>query len=441
MGHAMAEDDDVLSDQSPFPPLQLTFEEQQHCHDLSLQLLERTLHSYDERLAGRTPTHHANLDSARWKLQKTQENASLYSERIRHIRGDLHLPEDCWDDPTVLMMVGTIPAPLDEVMLGISIPTFESFKVRVATLGNMDTGGAMLARLVGSTEEKPFQNLSVLYMVSQLPWLVSKVVKPRDFLLLSASGIIKTADGERIGYDLLQPAPLPQCPPQPKPMIRGKFILGAMYREKDDGTVDVYIQQYLEAMGNVFDSFVISSTWQGLLGFFQSPELAEHKKLQWCIANMKSARRRGLANQLTGHSMSCSLCSLAFGRHVRSRSIDQKNCVLCLAPVCSNCREEYVLRELERHPKKQKLLVKKRHVYVCRPCQEFVERHKATDIARHNLLQQLTPGSDSTGDTQHTWGLLYGDSMPSWSPTRSLSMSSDSFETFAWSVDRCSLEI
>ncbi|KAG3118443.1 hypothetical protein PI124_g3536 [Phytophthora idaei] len=178
-------------------------------------------------------------------------------------------------------------------------------------------------------------------------------------------------------------------------MIRGKFILGALYREKEDGTVDVYIQQYLEAMGNVFDSFVISSTWHGLLGFFRSPVLAEHKKL------------------------------VVYYQH-EDRSSDLRNSVICLAPVCSNCREEQVLRELERHPKKKKLLVKKRDVYVCRPCQEFVERHKATDIARNNLQEQLTPGSDSTGDNvQHTWGLLYGDSMPSWSPTRSLSMSSD----------------
>ncbi|KAI9997206.1 hypothetical protein PInf_000642 [Phytophthora infestans] len=163
----MAEDNDVLlSDQSPFAPLQLTFEEQQHCHDLSLQLLERTLHSYDERLAGITPRHHSKLDSARWKLQKTQENASLYSERIRHVRADLHLPEDSWSDPTVLLMVGNIPAPLDEVMFGMSIPSFEALKVRVSTLGNQEIGGAMLARLVGPTDEKPFQSLSIMYMWS-----------------------------------------------------------------------------------------------------------------------------------------------------------------------------------------------------------------------------------------------------------------------------------
>ncbi|KAG1708231.1 hypothetical protein DVH05_024914 [Phytophthora capsici] len=434
----MAEEDNLLLDQSPFPPLQLTFEEQEECHHLSLQLLERTLHSYDERLAGITPRHHANLDSARWKLQKTQENASLYSERVRHVRTDLHLPVDNWEDPTVLLMVGTIPASLDEVMYGMSIPTFEALKIRVSTLGNQEIGGAMLARLVGPTDDQPFQNLSIFYMASRLPWLVSKVVKPRDFVLLSASGVITTAAGERIGYDLLQPAPLLQCPPLPKPMIRGKFMFGALYRQQEDGHVDVYLQQYVESMGNLMESFIISTTWQSLLGFFRSPILAEHKKLQWCIANMKSARRRG-ANNLSGFSVNCSLCSAAFGRTIRSRSSDQRSCVLCLALVCSNCREELVLKVLDRHPKKNKLLIRKKRVYVCRPCLEFVRKQKPNDIARYNILDTLTPASDSTGGTndssQMTWGLLDGDSTPTWSPRRSLSMSSESFESFGWNVE------
>ncbi|KAE9345869.1 hypothetical protein PR003_g7725 [Phytophthora rubi] len=432
-------EEDTLPDQSPFPPLQLTFEEQQHCHDLSLQLLERTLHSYDERLAGVTPRHHASLDSARWKLQKTQHNASLYSERVRHIRTDLHLPDDNWQDPTVLLMVGTIPAPLDEVMYGMSIPTFEALKVRVSTLGDQEVGGAMLARLVGPTEDQPFQSLSVMYMASQLPWLVSKVVRPRDFVLLSATGVITTKDGERIGYDLLQPAPLLECPPLPKPMIRGKFMFGALYRELENGNVDVYIQQYVESLGNLMESFIISATWQSLLGFLRSPILSELKKLQWCIANMKSARRRGIANELSGYSLNCSLCSVAFGRSARSRHSDQRNCVLCLAPVCSNCREERVFKILDRHPKKRHMTIRKKQVFICRPCLDFVHSQKPADIARYNTMEQLTPSSVSTGVSSDNafvpCGLLYGDSQPSWSPARSLSMSSESFESFGWDAD------
>lgn len=197
-------------------------------------------------------------------------------------------------------------------MFGLAIPTIEAFKIRVSTLGNQDLGGAILAKLVGPTEEKPFQNLSVLYMTTELPWLVSKVVRPRDFVLLSASGVVTTAAGERIGYDLLQPAPLPQCGPLPKPMIRGKYVFGALYRQLEDGTVDVYVQQYLEAMGNIFDSYAISSAWQGILGFFSAPVLSEHKKLQWCIAHMRSARRRGMTldSAAFGRTCSCALLRL-----------------------------------------------------------------------------------------------------------------------------------
>ncbi|CAI5738588.1 unnamed protein product [Hyaloperonospora brassicae] len=430
-------DDLVLPDQSPFAPLQLTFDEQRHCHDLSLQLLERTLHSYDERLAGITPRHHASLDSARWKLQKTEEHASLYSERMRRVRTDLHLPEDQWDDPTVLLMVGTIHAPLDEVMLGMTIPTFEALQLRVATLGNQDISGAMLAKLSRATAERPFEHLSILYMASRLPWLVSKVVKPRDFLLLSASGIVTTAEGERIGYDLLQPAPLPQCRPLPKPMIRGKFMIGCLYRELEDGTVDVYIQQYLEPLGKVFDSFVIAGTWQALLGFLRSPLLAESKKLQWCIARVDSRRRqRGrLVDERSSSSVRCSLCFKACGRAGHSRSSDPQRCVLCFAHVCSHCREEREFKVLKRQVKK-KSMIAKRQVWLCRPCLEFVQRQKASDIARYSVLDSVTPASTSaamdSSTGRMTWGLLDSDSVPSWSPSQSLSVSSESFESFSW---------
>ncbi|CAH0515077.1 unnamed protein product [Peronospora belbahrii] len=361
-------------------------------------------------MAGITPRHHANLDSARWKLQKTHQHASLYSERIRRVRTDLYLPGDNWQDPKVLMMSGTIQSPLDDVMLGMAIPTFEALKIRMSTLGNRETGGVCLRNLLDRRTRNRYRIHLVFCLVSRLPWLVSKVVKPRDFLLLSTSGIITTADGERIGYDLLQPAPLPQY-----------------------GNVDMYVQQYVEALGSVIESFVINHTWQAFFGFLSSPLLFEHKRLRWCIANTSNARRRWLAN--TGDSMSCVLCSVAFDRAVYSRGNDQQSCVLCLASVCSHCREERVFKVLERQPKKKHMSITKRQVHVCRPCLEFVRRHKPADIARHNsMMDRLTPASNSTGDDNDfrklSWGLLDSDSMPTWSPSRSLSMPRNSPESF-----------
>ncbi|KAJ8524788.1 hypothetical protein ON010_g16328 [Phytophthora cinnamomi] len=128
--------------QIPFRPLQLTYAEQERCQELTLQLLDRTLRSYDERDATttgaprHTPRHHSNLDSARWKRHKTQENASLYSERDHGGRRDLHMPGDNWQSPAVLLAVGNIQTCLDDVMFGLTTQTFGD----IETVGT-DGGG------------------------------------------------------------------------------------------------------------------------------------------------------------------------------------------------------------------------------------------------------------------------------------------------------------
>ncbi|KAG6608702.1 uncharacterized protein IUM83_14764 [Phytophthora cinnamomi] len=273
--------------QIPFRPLQLTYAEQERCQELTLQLLDRTLRSYDERDATttgaprHTPRHHSNLDSARWKRHKTQENASLYSERDHGGRRDLHMPGDNWQSPAVLLAVGNIQTCLDDVMFGLTTQTFGDMCVRAASTAPHDVSGATLAKLSGPTEEDPFQSLNVMWMVGEQGWPLSMIVRPRDFVILSASGIITRANGDRIGYDLVQPAQLPQLPELPKPMTRGKLMYGALYRELQDGTVDVYIQLYVETMGHIMDAIVMNAMWIGVLGFWEAPRLSEEKKLQW----------------------------------------------------------------------------------------------------------------------------------------------------------------
>ncbi|RLN44254.1 hypothetical protein BBJ29_009545 [Phytophthora kernoviae] len=275
----------------PFVPLRLTYEEQERCQELTLQLLDRTLRSYDERnaISHSSPRHHSSLDSARWKRHKTQANASLYSERDHGVHRDLHMPGDKWESPTVLLAVGTIQGTLDDVMLGLVTQTFGEMRIRAASIASHDVSGATLANLSGPTEEDPFQSLSIQWMVGEQGWPLSMIVRPRDFVILAASGVITRANGDRIGYDLIQPASLPQCPPLPKPMTRGKLMYGALYGEKQDGTVDVYIQLYVETMGHILDTLVMNAMWIACLGFWEAPRLAQEKKLQWCILNRGTA--------------------------------------------------------------------------------------------------------------------------------------------------------
>ncbi|KAH7472545.1 uncharacterized protein KRP23_9536 [Phytophthora ramorum] len=304
----------------PFAPLRLTFEEQERCQELTLNLLDRTLRSYDERDATThgTPRHHSSLDSARWKHHKTQDDASLYSERDHGGRRDLHMPGDNWESPAVLLAVGTIQANLDDVMLGLTTQTFGDMRVRAASIGSHDVSGATLAKLSGPIEDDPFQSLSIMWMVGEQGWPLSMVVRPRDFITLSASGVITRANGDRLGYDLVQPAQLPQLPELPKPMTRGKLMYGALYREQQDGTVDVYIQMYVETMGHILDTIVMNAMWIAVLGYWETPKLALEKKLQWCILNSIKDPGSRMAGTWADLSF-CGVCKDKLRRHSRGR--------------------------------------------------------------------------------------------------------------------------
>ncbi|KAG6945592.1 hypothetical protein JG688_00016481 [Phytophthora aleatoria] len=211
----------------PFAPLNLTLDQQQHCQDLSFRLLDRTLRSYDERDASRdaitgSPRHHANLDSTRWKQLRTQTNASLLSEPV-----------------------GAIESNLSEVMFGLETPDFLAMQVRSETLGKQPLDGAVLAQLAGPTETDPLQFMGITWMVGEQSWPLNMVVRPRDFIIVTATGVVSRPNGERIGYEVVQSIDLPQCPELPKPMLRGKLMYGAIYRQFEKGAVDVYIQMYV----------------------------------------------------------------------------------------------------------------------------------------------------------------------------------------------------
>ncbi|KUF91772.1 hypothetical protein AM587_10013556 [Phytophthora nicotianae] len=415
----------------PFKPLQLTFEEQERCQELTLQLLDRTLRSYDERdvTTRGSPRHHSTLDSARWKRHKTQSNASLYSERHHIGRRDLNMPGDNWENPAVLLAVGTIQASLDDVMLGLTTQTFGDLRVRAASIASHDVSGATLAKLSGPTAEDPYQNLSVMWMVGEQGWPLSMIVRPRDFINLSASGIITRANGDRIGYDLVQPAQLPQLPELPKPMTRGKLMYGALYKEQD-GTVDVYIQVYVETMGHILDTIVMNAMWIAVLGFWEAPRLAEEKKLQWCILNRIKDPTNRQRRAMTG-SVDLSLCGVCkdkLRRHSRSKDGEpsaNKTCAICGAFLCSKCRVKRSFKELTGRSKGPP--TRSVHVVVCSVCLTLVNQHSATEVAWQQSQQRLQPESDDADSGRTTWGLLDDAITPSWTPGRYFSISDASF--------------
>ncbi|KAG7383960.1 hypothetical protein PHYBOEH_009714 [Phytophthora boehmeriae] len=281
----------------PFRDVELTLEEEQQCHDRAFQLLDRTLRSYDERDGqgeGRpsTPRHHSDLDNTQWKLLKTQDDASLYVERYNREQRDLNLLGGGWENPVTMLMVGTIRGDLDEVMLGVETPDFASLKARSETFTKHAVDGAVLSKLASATEDDPFRYMGIQWLMFEHYWPLSVMVHPRDFVSLASFGTMTRTNGERIGYEVVLPANLSRFPPLPKPFVRAKMMYTAIFKQLEPGIVDVYLHTYVETQSFILDKLVVSSMWKSNLGFWGSPQMAESKKLQWCITHCSSQRQQ-----------------------------------------------------------------------------------------------------------------------------------------------------
>ncbi|GMF58621.1 unnamed protein product [Phytophthora fragariaefolia] len=370
----------------PFRTLQLTPDEEQNCRDRSFLLLDRTLRSYDER-DGQTdsgrptaPLHHSNLDSTRWRQLKTQSNASLYIERSSSVhRDDNILGGGGWKNPMVILMVGTIQGDLSEVMLGVETPIVASLRDRNEMLAMKPVDCAVLSELAGPSLEDPFMYMGIQWMAFQHGWPLKTVSIPRDFVSLASKGTMTRANGDRIGYQVVQPANLPQCPPLPGSM-RTPLMYAAIFKQQEPGIVDVFVQTYIETQSALLNKVVVSATWKSTMDLWLAPQLAEMKKLQWCIANCK-AQRRQLQRQASPSAKDvCKVCIEK--RKMRGSDVEDKTaCILCVTPTCSKCRVERTLEAIDE----RRLKLTDHSVVVCCACMVFVQHMQPVDIVRQTL--------------------------------------------------------
>ncbi|KUF84527.1 hypothetical protein AM587_10003443 [Phytophthora nicotianae] len=383
----------MVSGSDPFQTLQLTDEEQQDCYDRAFQLLDRTLRSYDERddqaEHGRshTPLPHSNLDNTRWKLLKTQENASLYKERNSCTLQDYNLLGGDWKDPVVLLMAGTINGDLDGIVFGLETPDSSALRTRLALFTKQPVDCAVLAQLAGPTEADPFRFLGITRMVYNHKWPFKAMIKRRDFVTLTATGTMTRANGDRIGYEVVQPVKLQRCPPLSGTVIRGKVMYATILKQQEPGTVDVYIHTYVETQGFILDKLVMAVTWRANIGCWGANKLVEMKKLQWYIANCRSERQK---QQQRAYPSARSICRQCYDRRGLVRRRDSGiydydgTCVLCTFPMCYKCRVEKTLEILDENSGR----LKRQLVLVCQPCWMFVQTLCPMAIARLNYKQR-----------------------------------------------------
>ncbi|KAG7381599.1 hypothetical protein PHYPSEUDO_005803 [Phytophthora pseudosyringae] len=366
---------------SPFEPLQLTDEQENQYYDRAFQLLDRSLRSFDEERGEgeRGRRHHSKLDSNRWKRLKTQANASFYVEHSSRTHGDDVAIAGGMENAVVCLTAGTIRAELDEVMLGLKALDTNSISYRTELPGNHPVDCAVLAELLGPKEVDPFRFLGVTWLLYENSWPIKAMLRPRDLLTLTATGTMTRENGDRVGYEVVQPVRLPQCPLL-SGTVRNNVMYAAIFRQQEPGVVDVYIPTYVETQSAFLDKVVTSVTWKATLVFWDAPQLAEMKKLQWCIANCRAERQKQQQTSASG----CRRCSGGRKMLKHFSGMEKNPCVLCETPLCSDCRVERTLKV----PAENSGRLKDHVVGVCLPCVMFVRQLCPTEIAMLNRQQR-----------------------------------------------------
>ncbi|GMF30946.1 unnamed protein product [Phytophthora fragariaefolia] len=297
----------------PYEALALSDAEEQECYGRASRLLDRTLHDYDER-DGRgeegqasAPRHHSKLDSARWKLLKTQANASFYVERNGGMGPTNGLLGEGWKHPVAFLAAGTMHGDLDEVMLGLKALDANSISFRTEMSVNHVVDSAVLTELLGPTEVDPHRFLGVTWLLYEQSWPLKSVLRPRDLLTLTSTGTMTRENGDRIGYEVVQPAAFSQCPALPGIAERSNVMYAAIFKQQEPSTVDVYVATYVETMGAILDKVIVGFTWKAMVRFWDAPQLAEMKKLQWCITIRGLERQK---EQERASSSTASACAM-----------------------------------------------------------------------------------------------------------------------------------
>ncbi|KAK1933546.1 hypothetical protein P3T76_011760 [Phytophthora citrophthora] len=366
---------------SPFEPLKLTEDEERQCYDRAFQLLDWTLRSYDKENdnSQQERRHHSKLNNERWKLLKTQTNASFY---VGHNRSENQSDGLAGIEDAAFLTTGTIRGELDDVMLGMKSLDVNSISFRTELPGNHPIDCAVLTELLGPKQVDPFRFLGVTWLLYENSWPIKAMVRPRDLLTITATGTMTRENGDRIGYEVVQPAKFDQCPLL-SGTVRNNIMYAAIFKQEEPGVVDVYIPTYVETQNALLDKVIRSVTFKATLGFWDALELSEMKKLQWSIASCRAERQK--QQQTSAHS--CKRCSEGPRMLKRLGGIgksDKNSCVLCDVTLCSECRVERALKA----PDENSGRLTNRPVSVCLPCVIFVRQLVPADIAMADRKQR-----------------------------------------------------
>ncbi|RLN72473.1 hypothetical protein BBJ28_00025702, partial [Nothophytophthora sp. Chile5] len=362
----------------PFPPMELSAGDKTQLQALVRTFVDENLPLYENFLT----VEGRRVNDSRWKLFKVKETIRLHVEReIRATDGDhraiMSEASETAGMPVVLCE-GTMLGKLDDVMFGAANSTVEAARLKASYVDDL-SGAAVLGVVVEPTVEEPLDSTVLKWMEVELPLHATSLVKNRDYVYIEATGFVRLANGERVGYQVMHSIGFPQAHELPD-RIRGDIHVCAFFRQEREQSVEVHVTAVCVQGGNM-QSLLLYPSALKLLTCTKYAHCGEMKKLAWLMHKRHTEARR---SEASSREDSCVGCAVAVPpRRFGSFGKPWDMCKLCFGPVCRRCcvkkRLNFVAPDLE---------IEERKVTFCPGCSKEALELSTLEAARSQLLGQ-----------------------------------------------------
>ncbi|EGZ14563.1 hypothetical protein PHYSODRAFT_505739 [Phytophthora sojae] len=358
-----------------FPTLSLPLDDQDALKNLATAFVDDALVEYH---AFRNAPLNGVVDDSRWKLLKKRDGLTSYLDRElgdpaatrtaeRESVGGMTFSKKLHG----VLTVGTIDGSLHDQMYGMHHCSMELMRIKSAYMDDKIADGKVICEISHATPESPVSGLYIKWSVSDFaPAILRQIVRPRDFVFLDGTGIIKDpVTGEEIGYSIMHSLQIPGIHELKEyQIVRATLSICALFRERSSGVVEVFMKGFVDSMGDIHTSVAIPATAEALMSYRKGAYCGQMKKLNWLVKTKKTV----MLDQLSG---ACSVCQ----RTVKKSAA----CQICMNQTCPACS---VVQKLAFLSPSRKIV--RRNIPFCIRCMRVAAQADGLEVASEELRRQ-----------------------------------------------------
>jgi len=360
---------------SPFQPLSLSPEAASELEALAEVFVSESIRTYERFVLD----ENCEVDANRWKFMYKKDDVKSYAEPAGFSpptpgMESCHRPRSLSSSTSelpIVLVTGTMQGALDDTIYGLVCPTLDMMRLKTSYVQDTMYRACVLASLVTPTAEDPFRSVSIKWVEKG-----RAVIKNRDFVYMESTGSRYLRNGERVGYQLVHSVQFPETPALDS-AIRGNMSMSAVYRQRANNVVDVFIKGFLNPAGGLTRSIITRSAAKALLSVSKNVHCAEMKKLAWSI------RQRCPTMERQPGQEGSAVCVTCMKRPSGAHRLLHRHlcCAVCARYVCSTCR---LKRKLHFLMADRKML--EQEVAFCPRCYKEALDAKAVAVASQELL-------------------------------------------------------